>query len=193
MMLKKFLLFVSFLLVFGAISERDAYPQTDKQLMRSTLINLLSGFEHTPSKSAWQKIEGDIPTLLIEIYQDKSVLPLVRQRALGVLSYFPTSGVYAFYISVLHDPETSVTFRRVCLKAMGAGFGEKALFDIKPFLQDEDANIREAAVIGLGFISTVQTRDMLESLLGQEETIMVRQTIERVLKSTKEKIENPSK
>jgi hypothetical protein len=163
----------------GSIRPAEA---DDSEALRKRIIIMLSGHDKLPPPDAWRKLGPRGNSMLVDIYHDPTVRPVVRGRALAVLAYYASQQSYAVLREAAFNVSNRTVFRRIAIKALGYGFADRAQLDLGSLLDDKDVHIREAAVYGFGFIKTPHVKRLLEAKLSVEESLTVRQAIEKVLK-----------
>jgi len=161
-------------LVWSGVASAD--PPSKDQVRR-----MLSSFEGGPGAAEWRALGTDTVGVLVELYADGSEQPWVRLRAVRAVSHYPVAATRTFLLAVAETPRQSDLFVREALLGLGRAFGERAIDDIRPYLDDRRAVVREGAAMGLGLVATATAREALRRRLAVERSESVRRSIERAL------------
>ena len=155
----------------------SATPPTKEQLRQ-----MFSGFEDTPSAAQVRALGPETLGVLIELYNDRSMPPYVRLRAVHAVGHFPTRATRTFLLAVARARGQSDLFVREAVLSLGRAFGERAVDDVRPFLANSEPVVREGAAMALGRIGSAPARDALRRRLTTEGAAHVRETISRQLR-----------
>lgn len=157
-------------------STASADPPSKDEVRR-----MLSSFEGGPGAEQWRALGTDTVGVLVELYADGSERPWVRLRAVRAASHFPVTATRTFLLAVAETPRQSDLFVREAVLGLGRAFGDRALDDIRPYLDDRRPVVREAAATSLGLVATAAAREALRRRLAVEGSDSVRDSIERAL------------
>jgi len=172
----RFMVCIVALLALPSIADAQAAPS------RERVRELLSGIEHTPSDTDWQRLGDGVLPILIDLYDTPSEPPYVRLRAVGATGAFPRPAVRTFLLAVARVDGQSDLMVREALVTLARGFGQPAVRDLVPFLDHEEIVVREAVAAALGRVGGATATRALRSRLEVERDATVRTAIERALR-----------
>lgn len=124
---------------------------------------------------------------LMAIALDPAVKGLVRARAVAALRVVPSPAVRTFLGKLLRDKATAtdaterLLLRRAAI-ALGWLGGPGASQDLAGLFENQDAEVRVDAALGLGLTRAAEAPALLHRQLAVEELPRVRQQIERQLR-----------
>jgi HEAT repeat protein len=143
---------------------------------------MLSGFEDVPSAAHFRALGPETLPVLIELYRDRSQPPFVRLRSVHAVGHFPTPATRTFLLAVARAPGQSDLFIREAVLALGRAFGERALSDVRPFLESPEPVVREGAALAIGRVGSPAALELLRRRLVTEGAEHVRETIQRQIR-----------
>lgn len=158
-------------LLAGAAHAADADP------LRASVLDLLSGYEDTPTASELQGLGAGVDATLMVLVNDGTVSRTTRASAAWSLGFFPSDTTRAFLVGVVGDLTADSHVRRSATWALCNGWGDAALDLVKPALTSTDVQLRNQAVRAVGKVGTSAARDVLQAQLATESSAMVRDAI----------------
>ncbi len=167
------MLFASTLAVWLATA-RPAHAETP---LRERVLNLLSGYEDTPSADALHGLGDGVDLALMDIAKDPAAGRSRRSNAVWSLGFFPTDASRAFLLSTVTDAAADSQLRRSATWALCNGWGDAALADVKPALESSDEQLRNQAVRAVAKVGSPAARAILQERLASDGSAMVRATI----------------
>ncbi len=157
----------------------------DDSALRAQVLDLLSGYEETPTATELQKLGAGVDTELVAIASDSSVGRARRANATWSLGFFPTESTRGFLVALVEDPSADSQLRRSATWALCNGWGDGALDAVKPALAASDVQLRNQAVRAVAKVGTPAARSVLEARLATESSAMVRDAIAQSLGEAK--------
>jgi len=153
---------------------------------RESLVTLLNAHEPELRRSVLDTIGPDVGRLLVDVASHPKERPTVRVRAVTALVNYPTEDTRSFLQSLLHERNLTGSdfgdvMRGQAIRCLGRAFGETSVDVIASLRGDTSRTIRSAVARGLGETGSAKAQLILESWLGQEEAISVKQAIDRGL------------
>ena len=152
----------------------------DASDLRAPALELLSGYEDTPSKADLEALGVGVVAELMAIGVDAEVPRSRRGRAVSALAFFPEAEVQSYLEARLADATDESVVRRKAAYALGAGFGAAAVGPLGVALSDDDLQLRVAAAGALGGLGEAG-RAALEARLAEEPEASAREAIEKAL------------
>lgn len=149
--------------------------------LRTQVLDLLSGYEDTPTASELQKLGDGVDATLLAIASDSSVSRSRRASATWSLGFFPTDATKAYLVGLVADATADSQLRRSATWALCNGWGDAALDLVKPALDATDSQLRNQAVRAVAKVATPAARSVLEARLSTESSAMVRETLNQSL------------
>jgi HEAT repeat protein len=129
-----------------AVSTVEAEPQVTRRMV----VELLSGYEYTPSKQDLEALGPTVPAVLMDVVADPDAPKYQRLRALDLLKHYPDRPeVEGFLRNVLADKASPSGFQRIAMKSLGRTAKGRAIETLKPYLSSPDVHTREAAAQAL--------------------------------------------
>ncbi len=117
---------------------------------RSTVLELLSGYEYSPAREDLERLGPGVPEVLMDIVTDPEMLKYQRLRALDLLKYYPEHPeVEGFLTNLLSDKALPSGFQRIAMRSLARTSKGKAIDRLKPYLSSPDVHTREAAAQAL--------------------------------------------
>lgn len=150
---------------------------------KAQVRQLLSGYEAMPAAESWRALGPETVAVLVSLYDDPSEPAYVRLRAVRAVSFYPVPATRTFLLAVTRVPGQGDLFVREAVLGLARAFGDRAVDDVKAFLNNPEPTVREGAAMGLGRIGTERARDALRRRLAIEGAEHVRGTIERALQT----------
>lgn len=145
------------------------------------IVVLLSGYHGIPEAQAFVEAAADPAGELLWIATAPDESPILRDRALAALAYFPSDVVEALYASILDDPETPEMVRHRVIGHYATAFGDGALPAIAPYLDSTDVQLRLTAAYALRAIDTPAALHILDVAAARESDPLVLQQLQRQL------------
>lgn len=153
--------------LFTVLSASLALGQS--QPSSESVLDMLSGYEYTPSGQDLEVLGPGVPGLLMQIIQDPEMMKYHRLRALGLLQYYPDRPeVQSFLTSLLSEKDLPSGFLRAAIRTLGRSAKGKAIDTLTPFLSSEDVHIREAAAQALFETGDPSTGALLKGAAAKE-------------------------
>ena len=180
----RLLLFVAACLVVVAPSAGRAGEPSKEEVRRRVEV-LLSGYEHVPSASDWERAgpPAMVGEALVELARQDDARPSTRARAVSSMRHAPTPEVRQYLLATVRDAHAVPLLRRKAIQSLGAVEGDAALPVIRPLLLDPDPFNREAAIRGIAEVGTKAALEAVEAHDAHEASAVVRGTIVHVLPS----------
>ena len=110
---------------------------------KDAVLTALSGFEAAPTAEGLQATGDNVDAQLRAIYNDTEESKSTRARALHALGWFPADANRTILVDAL-DGDDSLMARKAAY-ALGNGWGEAALPELKRALAADDTQLRMAA------------------------------------------------
>jgi HEAT repeat protein len=166
-----------------------------RSVQASAVYALLQAEHPRVDAALLQRIGPDVQAILIEQVtaprQRSQVTPVMRQRALGWLQFYPNPSSRAVLLDALRhrDGEESLrlALQRVALRALAVAFGAAELAVLREHLQHPNLYVREAAAYALGDVDDRRVRGILEDQLGRDPELAVREAIEAALRKVSQR------
>lgn len=184
------LILISLLLVPNAFAQ-DTHRHDDRDVPvrsageqgepdeREIITVLLSHHHEVPDRAQLERVTTEARDIIFEIAADEDAFLFHRHRALRALTHWPDDEVYRFLHGLLVDNATEDGLRHHLIPILAAGFGERALADLEPFLRhSEDPQIRISAAGAIAQIPGEEAHNLLISALHEEENAIVRTRLE---------------
>lgn len=157
-------------------------PQAPQANTEARIRLLLSGYDSFPTADELRAVSPAAPAFLMQIAQDKTALPTLRNRAIDALGYFDEPEVKAFLTVILTEPDTAPEMGvHKAITALMKLEGEDGLGQVSPFLQHEDVQLRLTAVEAIGNFGGRGGRVLLEERRKIEPSKMVKDKIKPFL------------
>lgn len=148
---------------------------------KETLRSMLSAYEGVPTREHVLAMGPDAASLLRSLHDDANEPAFVRLRSLSALRYFPTE-TNRRYLARVASRGTSLLFAREAILSLGRGFGDRALDDVRPFLDRSEKMLREAAIRSLGHMREPRARTALEGHRVREREPRLRALVDQMLR-----------
>lgn len=117
---------------------------------RGAVLELLSGYEYSPTRQDLEQLGPGVPGVLMEIVRDPEMLKYQRLRALDLLQHYPDrSDVETFLTGLLSEKALPGGFQRIAMRSLGRTAKGRAIETLKPYLSSPDVHTREAAAQAL--------------------------------------------
>jgi hypothetical protein len=155
-------------------------PDTEEAIERVRL--LLSAYHALPPRSAFEEAVADPESTLWHIATHAEEFFAIRQRALVMLSAWPTDRLRAYYEFLLADDTTHEIVQHQVFSQLLATFGDRGLNTAARWLSSDDMQRRLTAVHALARSRSTYAAEMLEQRLEFEEDAFVRERIEAALR-----------
>jgi HEAT repeat protein len=124
----------------------------------------------------------DARSALVQIATDSRFDVLLRARACLSLGYFQGEGAKKVLSNIYGNEGEPLEVRAGALIGFARHEHEKAMADLKGYLEDSKPEMRVAAAKGLKEVGGEEARQMLIYALQNEEVLEVRMVIDKVLK-----------
>lgn len=147
--------------------------------LRDPVLAQLDGVEDPPSLASLQALGEGVGPELLELAQDKSLLPTRRARATQALGHFPSEDARAFLVTTLAGGEPILA--RKAAWALAHGWGDEAVEWLAPALTADDVQLRLAGCRALGSLGSERARSALQARLAQEQNPAVKDLIRQSL------------
>jgi hypothetical protein len=168
--------FVCTFALFAFVESARATPPTKEQLRVA-----LSGYEDMPPAAYWQGLGDEAVPVLAEMYNDPTMPAYVRYRTVYAVAHYPIEATRTFLLAVARLPDQSDLHVRAALVSLARAFGERAIDDVRPFLEHREPVVREGAIQALDRIGTPRAVGLLRARLGAESARHLRRSIERAV------------
>lgn len=149
--------------------------------LRSTLIDLLSGYEQAATADELRRLGPGVEAELLSIAEDAGMSRTRREAATYSLGWFPSDATHTWLQARLVDPATDSHIRRSAAWALANGWKDAAVPDLTAAFADPDAQLRNQIARALGKMGTPTARAALEARLPNETDAMVRTTVQTLL------------
>lgn len=153
-----------------------ATPPTKEELRRA-----LSGYEDVPPAEYWQRLGNETVGVLAEMYNDPATPAYVRYRAIYAVANYPIDATRTFLLAVARAPGQNDLHIRAALVSLGRAFGDRAIEDVRPFLEHREPVVREGAIQALDRIGTPRAVTLLRTRLTTEPARHLRTRLERAV------------
>ncbi len=141
---------------------------------------LLRGYHGLPERDAMTSIP-DAQKIVAALAQSEG--RLTRDRALAAMGHFwPSGDVFLLYAKTLASPDTPEGTRHRIMILAADVFGERAVPMLKPYLQNENVQLRMTAVDALGYIRTDEVVAILENHARGERNAIVLERIDKAMR-----------
>ena len=153
------------------------FDGNEAQYERATM--LLSGFHGIPPKETFeQKLEAPEHILLgIALSEDTSAV--YRKQALTALAYWPNDTVFGVYGRLLQDVRTADTIRHRVMLLLADTFAERALAQLRPYLSDDDLQLRLTAIEAIRRLPSDDAVAALREALKTETNAVAKERLEK--------------
>jgi len=148
---------------------------------RDQVLLLIAESTPEPTVAAWKRVGPEANRILIDLADDPELRPSLRLRAMAYLAWFPSRRSQAFLNQRLYGRDVPAIQRRVAMRALALAFGAAVFPDLRGFLTDADAAVREGAIRALGLLGGERVRILLENHLATEEDLALKRLTEKVL------------
>lgn len=167
-------------LLAAPLAARAQQPTNDT--VKDRVMALLAAFEHVPSAEEFTSLGSGAQDVLVSVAKDEAQAPFVRGRAVWALQYFPNDATRTTIAALLacDDLDESIVERAV--QALAFAFGQGALANVRGYLDDGRADVREAAARALGTIGGDEAVRILRRRLDREGNGAVRSAIEEEIR-----------
>lgn len=149
--------------------------------LRSTLIDLLSGYEQAATADELRRLGPGVESELLVIADDPSMSRVRREAATYSLGWFPSETTRVWLQGRLADPSVDSHIRRSAAWALANGWQDSAVPDLSTAFADPDVQLRNQIARALGKVGTAAARAALEARLPNETDAMVRTTVQTLL------------
>jgi HEAT repeat protein len=137
---------------------------------------LLSGYHDLPDRAQFDRV-ADAPAIVKALAHGPD--GPTRDRALAALGrYWPSGDVYLLYARVLAADSTPVGTRHRVMVYFADAFGERAIPAIRPYLSNQDPQLRISAVHALGRIGSDQAIAVLDRFADDETNAVVLEAVD---------------
>jgi HEAT repeat protein len=161
--------------------DTDLTPALTNAPTADQLTHALSHFERTATAEELRSLGPNTLQRLMQLYQATNSPGYVKLRALGALRHFPAPATRSFLVAVLEVPGQVDLHKRHALLSLAHAFGATARDEIRPYLNDPEPVVREAAGRALAHLGdTLSLRDIAQRV-SQENNRYVRETLESLL------------
>ncbi len=147
---------------------------------RDRAILMLSGYHGVPTAAELEAAFEDPQGIMLAIAQDDSVSAIHRDRAIGVLAYWPSESVQQFYTQLLESPETPEMVQHRVIGHVAVAFGDQAVDLVASYLNNQDVQFRLTAVQALGTIGTPLAMQQLQTAQTIENSNVVLEQMQQI-------------
>jgi len=160
-------------------------PSADARLPRQTaledIVRLLKVKDEITPEEARNTAGSDGLSALITVATDGRFDVALRAKACLSLGYFRGDGAKKVLSNMYGNEKEPLEVRASALVGYARHERDKALLDLKIYLQDAKPEMRIAAARGLREVGGEEARQMLVSALQNEEVLEVRSVMDKVL------------
>jgi len=156
-----------------------ASPTAHAGELRDSVLPHLSGMEDPTSPDALRALGPGVADELLSIVDDSALPRTTRARALHSLGWFPSPATRGVLVAALDGSDSFMA--RKAAYALGTGWGEAAVPDLKRALASDDQRLRDATARALGKVGGDAADAALSERLAVEEEASVRESITKAL------------
>jgi len=165
---------------FGLVSALAlASPSAHAGDLRDSVLPHLSGMEDPTSPDALRALGPGVADELVSMVDDDALPRTTRARALHSLGWFPSPATRGVLVAALNGSDSFMA--RKAAYALGTGWGEAAVPELKGALASDDQRLRDASARALGKIGGSAADAALSERLAVEEAASVRESITKAL------------
>lgn len=140
---------------------------------------LLSGFHGIPPKETFEQKLDNPEQILLGIALSEDTSAVYRKQALAALAYWPNDTVFSLYGRLLKDAQTEDTIRHRVMLLMAEHFEGRALQQLRPYLSDDDLQLRLSAIEAIRRLPSDDAVEALREALKTETNAVAKKRLEQ--------------
>ncbi len=153
------------------------FDGNEAEYERATM--LLSGFHGIPPKETFEQKLDNPEQILLGIALSEDTSAVYRKQALAALAYWPGDTVFSLYGRLLKDAQTEDTIRHRVMLLMAEHFADRALEKLRPYLSDDDLQLRLSAIEAIRRLPSDDAVEALREALKTETNAVAKKRLEQ--------------
>ncbi|MFP4598599.1 MAG: HEAT repeat domain-containing protein [Persicimonas sp.] len=155
------------------------FPFDGNEAEYERATTLLSGFHGIPAKEVFEQKLDNPEQILLGIALNEDTSAVYRKQALAALAYWPGDTVFSLYGRLLKDTQTEDTLRHRVMLLMAEHFEDRALEKLRPFLSDDDLQLRLSAIEAIRRLPSDDAVEALREALKTETNTVAQKRLEQ--------------